>query len=63
MQPPQLKDEDLPAAFWETLPENAENADLAAIRSLEAESTPEERAESFKACKLQSDSLLCMVLC
>lgn len=48
MRPAALQDEDLPAAFWESLPEDEDNADLAAIRALEAESTPEERAENFK---------------
>ena len=48
MRPGELRDEDLPAAFWETLPDDNSNADLAAIRALEAESTPEERAENYK---------------
>ena len=48
MQAEQVRDQDLPAAFWETLPSDESNADLAAIRALEAESTPEERAENFK---------------
>lgn len=48
MQPPELQDKNLPAAFWESIPDEQVNADLAAIRALEAESTPEERAETHK---------------
>ncbi|KAK9813825.1 hypothetical protein WJX73_000343 [Symbiochloris irregularis] len=48
MQAAALKDADLPAVFWGNLPDDENNADLAAIRALEAESTPEERAENFK---------------
>lgn len=43
-----IKDADLPAMFWGSLPDDEDNADLAAIRALDAESTPEERAENFK---------------
>lgn len=42
-------EEPLPALFWDTMPENAEdNPDFAAMEALRAESTPEERAETFK---------------
>lgn len=49
---PQPLDEnaDLPALFWDALPENAEeHPDFAAIEALKAECTPEERAENYKA--------------
>ena len=55
MRSPQVNDEDLPAAFWENLPSDESNADLAAIRALEAESTPEERAENFKVSGIAGD--------
>jgi hypothetical protein len=48
----ELKNENLPAAFWDALPENGdENPDMAAINALLEESTPEERAENFKVQK------------
>ncbi|BDA47917.1 Tetratricopeptide repeat protein 4 [Coccomyxa sp. Obi] len=41
--------ENLPAAFWDEYPENAENhADYAAINAILEESTPDERAETYK---------------
>lgn len=40
---------DLPALFWDSIPEKAEDhPDYAAFQALEDESTPEERAESLK---------------
>lgn len=42
--------DNLPAAFWEEYPENVEeNVDLAAINAILEESTPDERAETYKA--------------
>ncbi|KAF6259158.1 hypothetical protein COO60DRAFT_1622080 [Scenedesmus sp. NREL 46B-D3] len=39
----------LPALFWETMPDNPEDhPDYIALKALEEESTPEERAENFK---------------
>eukprot|EP00882_Tetradesmus_deserticola_P022029 GHRQ01023907.1.p2 GENE.GHRQ01023907.1~~GHRQ01023907.1.p2 ORF type:complete len:129 (+),score=48.80 GHRQ01023907.1:337-723(+) len=39
----------LPALFWESMPENPEDhPDYIALKALEEESTPEERAENFK---------------
>lgn len=47
----QYTSEILPAAFWDEYPENAENhADYAAINAILEESTPDERAETYKAC-------------
>ncbi|PSC72268.1 tetratricopeptide repeat 4-like protein [Micractinium conductrix] len=47
--PPGLRNEDLPALFWDDLPEeDNESADAAAIKAIMAESTPEEQAEGFK---------------
>ncbi|KAK9907556.1 hypothetical protein WJX75_005927 [Coccomyxa subellipsoidea] len=41
--------DNLPAAFWDEYPENKdENADLAAINAILEESTPDERAETYK---------------
>lgn len=40
--------EDLPAVFWDDMPANKDNADLAAINALIDEQTPVERAESHK---------------
>ena len=40
--------EDLPAVFWDEMPSDNNNADLAAINALIDEQTPEERAESYK---------------
>ena len=42
-------DEQLPALFWDTMPDDPEShPDFAALQALEEESTPEERAENFK---------------
>ncbi len=42
--------DNLPAAFWDEYPENKdENLDLAAINAILEESTPDERAETYKA--------------
>ena len=41
-------DDDLPAVFWDEMPPNKDNADLAAINALIDEQTPAERAESHK---------------
>jgi hypothetical protein len=39
----------LPALFWESMPDNPEDhPDYIALKALEEESTPEERAEKFK---------------
>jgi hypothetical protein len=51
---------DLPALFWDSMPDNPEeHPDYIALKALEEESTPEERAENFKvslehACVLPS---------
>jgi hypothetical protein len=48
--PDQLDNQDLPALFWDTLPDNVEqHPDYVAMQALAEESTPEERAENFKA--------------
>lgn len=42
----------LPAAFWDHYPTNTEeNPDLAAINAILEESTPDERAETYKVCQ------------
>jgi hypothetical protein len=46
--PPGLRPDDLPALFWDEMPEGEDNADLAAINALIEETTPEERAAGFK---------------
>ena len=38
----------LPAVFWDKMPTNKDNVDLAAINALIDEQTPVERAESHK---------------
>ncbi len=44
-----LHNEDLPAMFWDSLPENGdEHPDMAAIQALLDESSPEELAENFR---------------
>lgn len=51
MEPPRsAADEGLPALFWDTIPEDAEeHADYAGIQALiHDESTPDETAENFK---------------
>jgi hypothetical protein len=46
---PAADDADLPALFWESMPDNAEeHPDYIALKALEEESTLEERAENFK---------------
>lgn len=50
---------DLPALFWDSMPDNAEeHPDYIAMKALEEESTPEERAENFKV----SLGLACVLL-
>lgn len=44
----QLSADNLPAAFWDEYPQNEENVDLAAINAILEESTPDERAETWK---------------
>eukprot|EP00877_Chromochloris_zofingiensis_P013621 jgi/Chrzof1/8512/Cz03g13240.t1 len=49
--PPRVEDDNaaLPALFWDTMPEQyEEQPDYVALKALEEESTPEERAENFK---------------
>jgi hypothetical protein len=43
--------EELSALFWDEIPEDADNPDAVAIRSILEASTPEEKAEGFKALK------------
>lgn len=39
----------LPALFWDSIPDNAEDhPDYIALKALDEETTPEERAENFK---------------
>ena len=47
--------EDLPAVFWDEMPTNNDNVDLAAINALIDEQTPVERAESHKVHQLAQD--------
>ena len=44
----EVSNNDIPAAFWDTLAEDESNPDLLAIRALQEESTPEERAAILK---------------
>jgi hypothetical protein len=47
--PAELDNKDLPALFWDSMPENVEeHPDYVAMQALAEESTPEERAENFK---------------
>lgn len=46
--PPMLKADEVPALFWDDMPEDPNNPDLLAIQAINEESTPEERALSFK---------------
>lgn len=47
--PPVLDNKDLPALFWDEMPENAEeHPDMVALQALIDESSPEERAGNFK---------------
>lgn len=56
-QPADDPDAGLPALFWDTIPDNAEDhPDYIALKALEEESTPEERAENFKVCNRTSQS-------
>ena len=43
-----VSNSDIPAAFWDTLAEDDSNPDLLAMKALQEESTPEERAEVYK---------------
>lgn len=48
--PAALNNQDLPSLFWDTMPEKPEeHPDYIAMQALAEESTPEERAENFKA--------------
>ena len=51
----------MPALFWDAMPDDPENPDLAALEALKEESTPYEIAESCKvrciAAKLGSSRL------
>ena len=40
--------DNLPAAFWDEYPQDSKNVDLAAINAILEESTPDERAETWK---------------
>lgn len=46
----EVTNDELPAMFWDSLPESSDNPDAAAIISVLEESTPEELAESQKVC-------------
>jgi hypothetical protein len=46
--PAKLKSDDIPALFWDEMPDDPDNPDMAAIQAIIDESTPEERAISFK---------------
>ncbi|KAK9806833.1 hypothetical protein WJX72_004164 [[Myrmecia] bisecta] len=43
-----MTQEDLPAVFWDEIPEDEAHPDAAAINALQAESTADERAETYK---------------
>jgi len=43
-----VRNEEVPAAFWDSMVANEANPDLMAIKALQEESTPEERAETLK---------------
>jgi hypothetical protein len=44
-----LDNADLPALFWDSMPEGAQqHPDMMALEALKEECTPEERAETFK---------------
>lgn len=47
--PPGFDHRDVPALFWDELPDDDNNPDVAAIKAIIEESTPEERALSMKA--------------
>ncbi|GAB4818948.1 hypothetical protein N2152v2_005994 [Parachlorella kessleri] len=46
--PKHITPSDVPALFWDELPEDDDNPDMAAIKAIIEESTPEERALNFK---------------
>jgi hypothetical protein len=47
----ELSNQELPALFWDALPDEKEkHADWAALEALREECTPRERAETFKVC-------------
>ena len=46
--PESLRNEDLPAAFWDALPADQDHPDQLAIEALRAESSPDEQAETHK---------------
>lgn len=43
-----LRNEELPALFWDEIPDDADNPDVAAINAINEETSPEERASNFK---------------
>ena len=43
-----LRNEELPALFWDEIPDDTDNADIAAINAINEETSPEERALNFK---------------
>lgn len=43
-----LDNADMPAVFWDSLVDDNDNPDLLAIKAIQEESTPEERAETLK---------------
>ena len=47
-KPAGMRPDDLPALFWDEMPEDENHPDLVAINALIEESTPEERAFTFK---------------
>lgn len=49
-----VAEDDLPAVFWDQMPNNKDNSDLAAINALIDEQTAEERAESYKVRQVAS---------
>lgn len=54
--PPGLRNEDIPALFWDELPEDmGDHPDAAALKAIMADTTPEESAEGFK--NLGNDAL------
>ncbi|KAI3438195.1 hypothetical protein D9Q98_000632 [Chlorella vulgaris] len=54
--PPGLRNEDLPALFWDEMPaDGSEHPDAAALQAIMADTTPEEQVEGFK--NLGNDAL------
>lgn len=46
---PAVRNEDLPALFWDEMPDNAgDHPDMVALKAIDDECTPEDRARSFK---------------